>query len=114
MGIEGIGNIGVLGSQAYLPALTTQGTLLNPVLTSKETARKTGSAFGDMLQQAVAGAAVRDAEHKELTTDLVLGEDVDLHTIPIAAQKAELMLNLTVQMRNKMIEAYQEIARMQI
>jgi len=99
----------------FLPGLTTRG-VISPVL---EAAQAQGispnaSIFGDMLQQAIAGAVQADAEHKATTAGLVLGEDVDLHTIPIASQKAELMLNLTVQMRNKMVEAYQEIARMQI
>ena len=38
----------------------------------------------------------------------------DLHTAMIAVQKASLALELTLQVRNKAIESYQEIMRMQL
>ena len=41
------------------------------------------------------------------------GQVEDLHTAVIAMQRASLALDLTVQVRNKAIEAYQEIMRMQ-
>jgi len=73
-----------------------------------------GATFGSFLQEAITNTVGSDAGHKVATADLVMGKDTDLHELPIAAQKAELMLNLTVQIRNKMVESYQEIMRMQI
>jgi len=43
---------------------------------------------------------------------LVAGEEVDLHQVDIAGEKAQLALQLTMQLRNKVLEAYQEIMRM--
>jgi len=43
-----------------------------------------------------------------------LGKEEDLHRAIIALEKANLALGLTVQVRNKVIEAYQEIMRMQM
>jgi flagellar hook-basal body complex protein FliE len=42
------------------------------------------------------------------------GESVDLHEMMIAMEKADISLRLMVQVRNKAIDAYQEIMRMQI
>lgn len=48
------------------------------------------------------------------TEDLILGETENVHEVMIKAEEARLALELTVQVRNKVIEAYQELIRMQI
>jgi flagellar hook-basal body complex protein FliE len=50
-----------------------------------------------------------DAVQKFLT-----GENEELHTTVLAAQKAELAFDLGLQVRNKVVSAYQEIMRMQM
>ncbi|MCD6118433.1 flagellar hook-basal body complex protein FliE [bacterium] len=55
--------------------------------------------------------------HKEagaLTMALAKGEDVDLSQVVIAVEKADLSLRFALQLRNKVLEAYQEITRMPI
>jgi flagellar hook-basal body complex protein FliE len=42
------------------------------------------------------------------------GEGEDLHTTVLATTQAELSFNMFLQMRNKVVSAYQEIMRMQI
>jgi flagellar hook-basal body complex protein FliE len=49
-----------------------------------------------------------------LAKDYALGENVEVHQVVIAAQEASLALQLTVQIQNKLVEAYQEIMRMQV
>lgn len=43
---------------------------------------------------------------------LAAGEEIDLHQVVIAGEKAQLALQLTMQLRNKVLEAYQEIMRL--
>jgi flagellar hook-basal body complex protein FliE len=43
-----------------------------------------------------------------------VGDRYDLHEIMIASEKADLSLKLLLQIRNKLIEAYQEVMRMQM
>jgi len=42
------------------------------------------------------------------------GEGVDLHQVALAQQQAQLSFELFLQVRNKVVQAYQEIMRMQI
>ena len=42
------------------------------------------------------------------------GENQDLHEVAIAAQKAEISFDLFLQLRNKVVSAYQEVMRMQL
>jgi flagellar hook-basal body complex protein FliE len=45
---------------------------------------------------------------------LIAGEGADMHTTALAVQRAELQLEMFVQVRNKVVQAYQEIMRMQV
>lgn len=44
----------------------------------------------------------------------VVGEITDIHEVMIAAEEAGVALDLVMEIRNKMIEAYQELIRMQV
>ena len=50
----------------------------------------------------------------KLAVNLASGDVEDVHKAMIAMQKAKLALDFTIQVRNKVIEAYQEIMRMQV
>ncbi|KKM12433.1 hypothetical protein SY88_04125 [Clostridiales bacterium PH28_bin88] len=73
-----------------------------------------GQSFSDLLKEKLQEVNTLQAEADTLAQKLVVGEPVDLHQVMIAAEQANLALQLTVQIRNKIIEAYQEISRMQI
>lgn len=53
---------------------------------------------------------VSDAKQR----DLAMGKDVELHDVMIAAEKSSVAVNLTMQIRNKLVESYQEVMRMQV
>ncbi|NLJ77379.1 MAG: flagellar hook-basal body complex protein FliE [Peptococcaceae bacterium] len=50
----------------------------------------------------------------QLTVGLLSGETEDMHQAIIAMTEAKLTMQLAVEVRNKMVEAYQEISRMQV
>lgn len=54
----------------------------------------------------------KDADSK--MQDFAVGENSNIHEIMIATEKASLSFKLLVQIRNKLLEAYQEISRMGI
>lgn len=68
------------------------------------------SIFADALKQADETSEIDASGNKELLT----GETNDLHTVMIEAEQADLALRLTIQIRNKVLDAYNEIMRMQI
>jgi flagellar hook-basal body complex protein FliE len=85
---------------------------INPVQTKATPAEATES-FAAFLKSALDGVAAQEQNVHQLNDQFLLGE-VDENKVMIAAQQAELSLSLTSQVRNKVIEAYQEIMRMQI
>lgn len=70
--------------------------------------------FGEMLMKALDD--VNDAQLKadETTKKFLTGGIQDIHQVTIAAEQARLMMQLAVEVRNKIVEAYQEISRMQV
>ena len=54
---------------------------------------------------------IKEADQK--TAEFAVGKQHDLHEIMIATEKAKLSFRLLLQIRNKFLEAYQEIMRMQ-
>lgn len=70
--------------------------------------------FGELFKQSLDKVNAAQHESDNLTNKLVTGEVKDVHEVMIAAQKASLSLQLTLQVRNKVVEAYQEVMRMQV
>lgn len=75
-----------------------------------DVAKQFSSYLNDALKKVEQQQAVAD----ELAQAFMAGEMTDVHHLMIESEKARLGLELTVQVRNKVIEAYQEIMRMQI
>ncbi|CAM3141459.1 flagellar hook-basal body complex protein FliE [Paenibacillus lupini] len=71
------------------------------------------NSFGQYLEQALNSVDAQEKEVHKLNNQYMIGE-VDVSQVLIASEKAELSLQLTSQIRNKVIDAYQEIMRMQV
>ena len=74
----------------------------------------TAANFADVLTNSFVTAAQADAADKTSALQLLTGQSDDLSGLLLDAQKAELSLNLALQIRNKVIDAYNEIMRMQV
>ncbi len=70
--------------------------------------------FADALKSAVEDVNRSQVEADKAVEKLQTGESKNLHEVMISMEKADISLRLAVQMRNKVLEAYQEIMRMQI
>ncbi len=97
-------------------------TRLNPVeslrdatqVADRESSESPATSFKSLFKQAIAEVNRLQSEADDLATKLAAGDIDDVHRAMIAMQKAKLALDLTVQVRNKVIEAYQEVMRMQV
>lgn len=85
-----------------------------PLAEKEEKKLNQSATFGDLFREALQKVNRQQMEAEEALQGLISGETRDLHQIMIAGEKARLSLQLTVQVTNKIIEAYREISRMQI
>lgn len=70
--------------------------------------------FVDTLNDAVNQVNQMQQEADKKMEDLATGKAKSIPDVMIAAEKADIALKLMVQVRNKVIEAYQEIMKMQV
>jgi flagellar hook-basal body complex protein FliE len=70
--------------------------------------------FGDFLSNALKGVDNLQQEAGEAQDKLVRGDAAELHQVMIAAEKAGLSMDLLLEIRKRLVEAYQEIERMPV
>jgi flagellar hook-basal body complex protein FliE len=79
----------------------------------KGEAAKTQTSFANVLQGYLNNVDTTVKQASDLTVKAATGEVDNIHDLTIASQKAKLALELTVTVRDKAVESYQEIMRMQ-
>ncbi|HEY6766713.1 MAG TPA: flagellar hook-basal body complex protein FliE [Candidatus Sulfotelmatobacter sp.] len=72
-----------------------------------------GSGFIDVLHSAMDDMQQLQGQAEAKVAGVLEGSGADVHTALIAVEKADLSFQLMMQVRNKIISAYQEISRMQ-
>lgn len=71
--------------------------------------------FGQMLMDVMKEVNQAQSESREMQNAFLTGQPgVEIHDVKMAAEKASIAMQLTIQVRNKVLEAYQEISRMQV
>ena len=69
------------------------------------------TSFASVLKKSIEEINLAQQESASMTQKLALGKDVDLHNVMIASQKASITLQAAMEVRNKAVEAYQEMMR---
>ena len=90
-----------------------QESNISPERPIKE-ATPSGESFSDMLTNAVGGVDETMKESEQAIQNFIAGETDNVHDVMISMQKAQLSFQMMVEVRNKAIETYNEISRMQI
>ncbi|NLX63707.1 MAG: flagellar hook-basal body complex protein FliE [Clostridiaceae bacterium] len=70
--------------------------------------------FKEILFDALNNVNTLEQESAKMTEDFIAGRTDNIHSVLIAAEKASISLQFIMEVRNKVMEAYQEIMRMQI
>ncbi len=76
--------------------------------------QKSLEGFGKALTDAIGSLDKLQQEADAGSVQLAAGEPVELHDVMLAQDRASLSFQLAVQVRNKLVEAYQDVMRMQI
>ncbi|OQW35821.1 MAG: flagellar hook-basal body complex protein FliE [Nitrospira sp. SG-bin1] len=99
-------------SQIYGP---TAGLAPIPDVAPAEPAGTVGATgFLDSLKSAIGKVNDTQMEAGRAVQDLMTGETQDIHRTMVALQQADVSFQLMMQVRNKLVAAYEEIQRMQM
>jgi flagellar hook-basal body complex protein FliE len=81
---------------------------------SSKTSPSSKEGFEHLLRQGLNDVNANLNESEKMSLELATGKHSNIHETMLAATRAELSFQLMVQMRNKAIEAYQDVMRMQV
>ncbi len=70
--------------------------------------------FGELFSKLVENASGAEAKSDRLVESLAKGEPTDVHQVMVALTEAELAFRTVLEVRNRLVEAYQEMQRMPI
>lgn len=70
--------------------------------------------FYNVLKDKLDGVNEQQVEAENTTEAFINGDEQDVHNVMLATEEAKMSLELAVQVRNKLVEAYQELNRMQM
>ncbi len=72
------------------------------------------NSFKNIFDNALKNLNDSQLKSEETLKNFLVGEVTDVHTVMISLEEAKLHMQLAVEVRNKLIEAYQEVSRMQV
>ena len=90
-------------------------SILNNLNISNTTEEKTnGTSFSNVLSDAISKVNDSEVNANNKIESLIKGEDVEMHEVMLAMQESVLSLQALIEVRNKTVEAYQEISKRQL
>jgi flagellar hook-basal body complex protein FliE len=88
--------------------------LPNLIESPAKTAGKSSTSFSDILKESINKAGELEKEADKEVEKLAKMETMDVHNTMIALEKADMTFQMMMQIRNKIINAYEEIMRIQV
>ena len=73
-----------------------------------------GSSFGSIIKDTISQTVAAEQQSEQAIEGLATGQARNLHEVMISVEKADISLKMLVQFRNKALQAYEEMMRMQI
>lgn len=70
--------------------------------------------FATQLQKAIQEVDDLQTRREQMVQDMIVGKTSEVHDVMIAAKESQLAFELLMEVRNKLLESYQEIMRMQV
>jgi flagellar hook-basal body complex protein FliE len=86
----------------------------SPLQTSGAVSAGSGASFENMLGGLVNDVAQKQASAGSAVTGLLSGQNVSLHQAMISMEEANVSFQMMVEVRNRLLDSYQELMRMQI
>jgi flagellar hook-basal body complex protein FliE len=97
-----------------IPSISSIAPIAGAPATTATAKAGSGDGFSSFLESAIQGVEKPGADADQAVQSFLNGENEDIHTVALATQRASLAFDLGLQMRNKVVAAYQEVMKMQV
>ncbi len=112
--VNEIGSIQQAQMRSLLGPSPIQSDEMRPGALRPEVPQTDGPSFDEVLKASIEEVNRLQSEASQAQQDLVTGENRDVHSTMIAMQKADVSFKLMMEVRNKIVDAYKEVMRMQV
>lgn len=106
------GEMGQSFSSIQTQGIDSLGSI--PVGKTTSTDRVTAPGFAQMFENFVKGVDQKKKISKVATQDLILGKSDNIHEAVVKSEEAGVAFNLMIEVRNKLVDNYKELMRMQV
>lgn len=106
-GLEAVGAV-----SSATPASELSGS--QPIQTDLTTSAKSLSSFADFIAAGLGSVEAKVDHANEMAKAFVLDESVPIHQVTMAIEEARMAVELTMQVRSRLVEGYREIMNMQL
>jgi flagellar hook-basal body complex protein FliE len=97
----------ISGAMSPIPVSPATSGSVSPASGAKE------GGFGAVLRNAIDQVEQLHQDAQGQVTEMLQGDRQDIHNVMIAVEKADVAFQLMMQVRNKIVNAYQEVSRLQ-
>lgn len=89
--------------------------LISPIITESTKPKSEVAEFGSVFAEFIGSVNQDQLKSSEITRNFIKGEnDVEIHEVMIAGEKAKTSLDLLMEIRNKTIDMYRELTRISV
>lgn len=97
-----------------IQSIGTTSILNNISLDTKSVDNSSNTAFSQVLSDAIGKVNELEVNANNNIEALIKGEDISMHEVMLSMQESQLSLQALIEVRNKVVEAYQEISKLQL
>jgi flagellar hook-basal body complex protein FliE len=97
-----------------IPISAIRPVSLPELSATNSTSAASPGGFQSMLESMVGGVERSQAQAQQTVNSFLAGNNEELHSVALATQRSSLEFDLFMQVRNKVVSAYQEVMRMQV
>lgn len=108
---KAFGTSGSTSNKSSLSTITGTSSIDD---SSNDTSSASGVSFADTLTSALNSVNDKQVSAEQTSDSLVKGDDVDIADVMLKSSEAKVSLQLAVEMRNKLVSAYNEITKMSL
>jgi len=105
-----------IGSEQHsLSGISQTGLISSPIIDkTTPTDRVTAPGFSEMFEKFVRGVDHKKKVSAKETQDLILGRSDNIHEAVVKSEESKVAFNLMIEVRNKLVDSYKELMRMQV
>ena len=97
-----------------IQSIGTNSILNNLNISNTKEEKTNGTSFSNVLSDVISKVNDSEVNANNKIESLIKGEDVEMHEVMLAMQESVLSLQALIEVRNKTVEAYQEISKLQL